>query len=544
MDWRSLASFYEYCLDDDVLAACFRDSSAFLRCMRPWHCPKLDLRPVTMSFSDYMAYWHLARHLTVDRPTRRDARPRYELEVDFRYILKLRPHSCYRRFAASGFTPPDSPFPFANAFVLVDDHESLMIYLRDRHRYRLAVEMPMSSAYKQVEISPSGRTILVLDYESTVNLIVLAENSVTRVQTDLVVPLSRLKGAFGREEEFVLHDSNWTFFKYRLSLSSRTLEKEKLHEPELVGATATARKYKMFDKNDKIAFNFLYVPRSEDVPETLVFRDTCAKGRHPCNNRLQIVVWPGTAKETVYHLSTEEGEIVDFLPDWERKRLFVLVFTPRTREGFLIFPVSAKRIPAPCVEFARKSFANIGIYALDLRGVEGTEDYLLFSGRFFFPSFVDAIPEKEIDAPLEEKIPPPALPKTFKTFIDPRDGYAIRSVCNRRYLCVAVNSWRIICFALAGRRRIRPFSLENVNVLGSFSTTAEMDVMAVMENSVYTPSYDQVSLITLCPHNAKLFQIEHANLFEPTAELPAVRWKKIKVNLSRSCRNGPDVESS
>lgn len=488
----------------------------------------IGLQPAPISFEDFMSVWHMSVHAIDIRIRSEHAilRSNYNFAVDSFVPGRLLgvPPPAGAGYSALIFLPSIAPTPFQNSLWVCQTPGNEIKILQPRMEGLASVaEFVVPSEIRSFAVSPGGTTVLLLNDVHKLSLVRLGEYSMELRITQAVVPSGETfkNSVFVDEDSFVARDRNWTFWVYTHDRVTNAFSKRMLFTPELLFPTTVTksgkRMYRCFPDMGRVGKgSYLYlpaVPPPGESPDCLAIAEYCCtpgvdrQMKHPslCHV-LQLAVSPGSGCRP-YYLVVESGLITDYIADYERRCIFIVVLTWSSETLFRTFPPRATRIrPSHCsMTFDVPNMTSLCIYRLGLSVFDGGPGSVGAEPLFYVPSEKFQLMSPPITDP--DAGEGRWSEKKFSRTYSMRSDWHYRASCCRRYLAVCHSPFLLLLFSLASKKKTPPFELslaESVDVR-TVSCSEELFLVAGISNP---PQKSNLKICAMCPRNADLFQIE------------------------------------
>lgn len=530
LDWRSVSNLYE-ALPEHFRRDLFGDSVWFSRQIGRNVKPLdvIPLRSAALGFADFMSLWHLSLHCL----DLRDPRDHATLTPYFNYVtdcfmpselFPAQPREAH--YSAICFLPASAPQPFANTLWVAEvTADQVKIFRPMRHALRFVCAFSVSREIRQFAVSGEGSTVLLLDEHGHVSLVRLGPDSLRILRdTRLVIPEDEdLKSVFADENRFILRDRTWTFWEHCYDPERGKLSSRILCDPSTLFPTVLlksgGKRFSSFPDFGRVGkSSYLYLPETENAPDCLVTAEFCPtpkekEKRHPGTcHVLQLLSSPGDPNSEPHYLVVTNGAIVDYLTDYTRTSLFIVVLTWSDEFAFRRIPASVTRCrPEACsMTFDRTGTMNLGIYRIDLSDIVTKPGKLPPSFNatplYYIPS--DPSMLDEVPVWLNQQDDKKPYGKTFSWQTEAH----YRAHANSRFLCVCQSHTCLLLFALAAEKKTPPFGIDISSTVevNTVCSSAEMFCFAAI-----TSQDARLKICSLCPEKAELFQTEMRNQTAP-----------------------------
>jgi hypothetical protein len=506
LNWSDVASFYKAV---PQVFEPYTYSTMYSKKLSKWHQKEshFNLKPVALTFKHYMLLWHYRIHCLdlgdhFDRP-----HPNFDLPLDGFHSIYCKPEGPKKYFMDCKFFPPEAPYPFSNGLIFSLKSFGLEFYQLSKDGYWRIGDIIIGCTIVSIVISPGGRLILCLDENHFIYVVVVKLLAVTFIKTGIKNQTWILNGMFKDERTFVTFDNNWDFWLISID-EENNFSKTLLYTPEMTAPIIYLPNWgKVWDSRQGTyyeAMGFLYSPGGKNEISFLVIGDNCDNGKHGCRHYLQIVTQPEKDCNQSYFVSTDNCVITDYLLDWTRKKMFVIVLTTLSQQQFRIFtPIAIKNKLLNCkIKLEKERLQNLGVYELDFSDLNGNEEELEFKAKFYMPTKTTML---ELYKP---RLKWPTADDFGKRFSF-HDRGKITGFCNRIFLAIRHNSYNVLLFPLAMDYKGSPFSISVARHHSIYASTAENEFMAFLPGT--GSSYESIMaprISRFCPHNSNLFQIE------------------------------------
>lgn len=483
----------------------------------------VGLRPESLNFPDFMAFWHMAEHAIDIRIRAEHAilRANFNFAVDTygRGRLLGPPLPRGSKYSALVFLPSTAPKPFQNSlWVCQTPSNDVKIYSPGAKGLKLVGEFAVASGITSFAVSPLGTTVLLLNDVYKMSLVRLEEYSLQLRITQMVVPSGETfkNSVFVDENSFIARDRNWTFWLYTHSLDTNAFQKRVFHIPDLLFPTTVTRSgkrmFRSFPDMSRVGLgSFLYLPAAAEgrVSDCLVMAEFCCtlgvdrRMKHPslCHV-LQLSVDPG-GRSAAYYFVLENGLITDYIADHERRSIFVVGLTWANEMCFRTFPPHATRAkPSHCTMiFDVPHMTSLCVYRIRMSDFVDLPGSVCAEPLFYAPS-----DKRQLVSPPGGG--PSGKDETrFSRTYSLRSDWYYRAFACRRYLCVSQSPTIILCFSFAAKKNAPPFeiSMEDSIDVRTLACTEEMFIIAGLPGPNESPP---IKICVACPHHADLFQVE------------------------------------
>lgn len=451
-----------------------------------------------VELEDRMELWHWTVH---SRDLRLPPHLIYDRPCDALRRVTVPTHDRPRHYMACKFLPSEAPEPFSGGLIVITDHPRVAtIFAVDEEGFYPCVEDVCSYDSFRILVSPLGQTaLLVSENRGEVMVLLFSEYKLNRIVSRVRTSGSHGQHWFLSEDEFLLTDANYDFYRYKISRDSVTLEKELVFAPEVscnifynadVGKIAVPCGYKKMGMPHSLM-------RYACGRDFLVFEDRCGQHgwQHPTHS-FQLVLEPGLDRDNrVFHCNFPRQAILELLVDQDGGELvYVVCMTLEDENDFYrltrCLDARARRSSTCQLYFPGYQHCSLGIYTVDVADIPRGRNLIPLVPKFCVPS---SLPGLLRDAPVSHDA------RYFRHFFL-RDGHRHCAILTDLFVVVTFSPITLLLFPRAAVAGSPPLSLTFGSSFSHFDFSPRNRYFTCLPSALNDEAGSSLRLYTMCSH--------------------------------------------